>query len=98
MSRRFVSYLPGYDEQSPALITWSEDCQAAFTQGAESAQAWLASAHTGWLWASLIVERECLPPGNQRRAFEVGFLSRVHQRLCSPLGGQHEARQTRFWL
>ncbi|WP_369959469.1 LasR-specific antiactivator QslA [Pseudomonas benzenivorans] len=33
-------------------------------------------------------------PGAQRRAFEIGFLSRVHQRLCSPFGGNHQARKT----
>jgi len=57
------------------------------------AQAWLGDDNTGWLWANLIIERDALPAGMQRRAYEIGFLSRVHQRLCSPYGGSHQARQ-----
>jgi hypothetical protein len=36
---------------------------------------------------SMRIKRDALPAGVQRRAFEIGFLSRMHQRLCSPLGG-----------
>ncbi|TRO35684.1 hypothetical protein EQ831_17020 [Pseudomonas sp. ALS1279] len=38
------------------------------------------------------------PPGAQRHAFELGFLSRIHQRLCSPLGGGHQALRTELRL
>ena len=51
-------------------------------------------AAMGRSYANLIIERDALPPGAQRRAFEIGFLSRVHQRLCSPYGGNHQARKT----
>ncbi|KJU77249.1 hypothetical protein N619_32320 [Ectopseudomonas oleovorans] len=51
-----------------------------------------------WLWANLLLERQLFPPGAQRHAFELGFLSRIHQRLCSPLGGEHQARRTELQL
>jgi len=33
-------------------------------------------------------------PQDCQLAFEIGFLGRVHPRLCSPFGGAHQARQT----
>jgi len=45
------------------------------------AQTWLDNARSGWLWATMIAERDLLPCAMERRAFEVGFLSRVHQRI-----------------
>ena len=98
MNKYFISYLASHDNQHGAVIKWSQDCQQAFAKGVTCAQAWLDNDETGWLWANLIVERDALPAGLQRRAFEVGFLSRMHQRLCSPLGGNHQARQTRLQL
>lgn len=94
MNERIIIYLPPADGHPGADISWPEDCRQAFNRGVDRAQDWLSNAHSGWLWTSFIVERDWLPPGNQRRAFEVGFLSRVHQRLCSPLGGNHQARRT----
>nr|WP_282875729.1 LasR-specific antiactivator QslA [Pseudomonas peli] len=38
---------------------------------------------TGWLSAAMIAERDLLPYAIERRAFEVGFLSHIHQRICS---------------
>lgn len=92
MSPPFVTRLPANDGHPGTAIHWTEDCEAAFNRGVARAQDWLSNRHSGWLWTTFIVERDWLPPGDQRRAFEVGFLSRVHQRLCSPLGGNHEAR------
>ena len=92
-SERFVSQLSAYDDHPGALVGWPEDCRQAFTQGVLCAQAWLGDDDSGWLWANMIVERDSLPRAGQRRAFEVGFLSRIHQRLCSPQGGRHQARQ-----
>jgi len=94
MNKPFTSYLPSHDGQRSAVIKWSQDCQQAFDKGVACAQTWLSNNDTGWLWANLILERDALPAGAQRRAFEVGFLSRVHQRLCSPFGGNHQARKT----
>ncbi|MDM8348759.1 LasR-specific antiactivator QslA [Pseudomonas sp. sp1636] len=94
MSKPCTSFLPSHDGQSGAVIEWPWDCQQAFDKGVICAQAWLSNDDTGWLWANLIIERDVLPGGLQRRAFEVGFLSRVHQRLCSPFGGNHQARKT----
>lgn len=54
--------------------------------GVKLAQFWLDSFCSGWLWAVMIAERDLLPRAIDRRAFEVGFLGRVHQRLRS-----HEA-------
>jgi hypothetical protein len=98
MNKPFTSYLPSHDGQRSAVIKWSQDCQQAFDKGVTSAQTWLSHDDTGWLWANLILERDALPAGVQRRAFEVGFLSRVHQRLCSPYGGSHQARRTSLSL
>jgi hypothetical protein len=64
-------------------ITWAEDCRQAFNQGVKLAQSWLDNARSGWLWATMIAERDLLPCAIERRAFEVGFLSRIHQRICS---------------
>ncbi|MGE8499457.1 MAG: LasR-specific antiactivator QslA [Pseudomonas sp.] len=94
MHRPFDSHLVSHDGHAGASIAWSQDCQQAFSDGVACANTWLDSDGSGWLWANLIVERDALPGGIERRAFEVGFLSRVHQRLCSPLGGNHQARQT----
>ncbi|MCY1553919.1 LasR-specific antiactivator QslA chain E [compost metagenome] len=94
MNKPFTSFLPSHDGQRSAVIEWPWDCQQAFDKGVACAQAWLSNNDTGWLWANLIIERDVLPGGLQRRAFEVGFLSRVHQRLCSPFGGNHQARKT----
>lgn len=94
MNKPFTSYLPSHDGQRGAVIKWPQDCQPAFDKGVTCAQAWLSNDDTGWLWANLIIERNALPAAVQRRAFEIGFLSRVHQRLCSPFGGNHQARET----
>lgn len=98
MTGRFLIQLPSHDGHAGATIDWPEDCQQAFARGVARAQDWLGNAHSGWLWTTLMVERDWLPPGSQRRAFEVGFLSRIHQRLCSPLGGNHQARQASLQL
>ncbi|WP_454255667.1 LasR-specific antiactivator QslA [Pseudomonas sp. Marseille-Q8238] len=45
-----------------------------------------------------LLERQLFPPGAQRHAFELAFLSRIHQRLCSPIGGGHLARRTELQL
>lgn len=94
MNKPCTSYLATHDGHRGAIIKWPINCHHAFDQGVASAQAWLSSDNSGWLWANLIIERDVLPSAAQRRAFEIGFLSRVHQRLCSPLGGNHQARQT----
>ncbi|RJG13024.1 hypothetical protein D3879_07040 [Pseudomonas cavernicola] len=98
MSKSFITYLPDHDQYPGAEIAWRADCRLAFTNGVECAKAWLSNPDSCWLWGNLILEREALPPGIQRRAFEVGFLSRIHQRLCSPQGGNHKARRTRLRL
>jgi len=86
MSKEVDTYLPSYDGQPGVEITWSTDCKEAFDSGIKLAQFWLDSACSGWLWAVMIAERDLLPRAIDRRAFEVGFLGRVHQRLRS-----HEA-------
>ncbi|SDH61899.1 hypothetical protein SAMN05216603_11135 [Pseudomonas benzenivorans] len=94
MNKPSTSYLPTHDGHRGAIIKWPVNCHQAFDKGVASAQTWLSNDNTGWLWANLILERDALPAGAQRRAFEIGFLSRVHQRLCSPYGGNHQARKT----
>nr|WP_064494399.1 LasR-specific antiactivator QslA [Pseudomonas chengduensis] len=96
--QRHFTYLPSHDGQPPAEFGWNADCQTSFDHGVQTAQAWLDDANSGWLWANLLLERQLYPPGAQRHAFETGFLSRIHQRLCSPLGGGHQALRTELRL
>lgn len=81
MSSGIVTYLPPHDGHPGAEIAWAADCREAFDKGVKLAQSWLDSAFGGWLWAVMIAERDLLPRAIDRRAFEVGFLSRLHQRL-----------------
>lgn len=83
MSKGVVTCLPPHDGHLGVEITWATDCKEAFNQGAMLAQSWLDNARSGWLWAVMIAERDLLPCAIERRAFEVGFLSRLHQRICS---------------
>lgn len=83
MSKRVMTCLPAHDGHPGMEIFWASDCRQAFNQGVKLAQAWLDNAKTGWLWAAMIAERDLLPCAIERRAFEVGFLSRIHQRICS---------------
>jgi len=92
------AYLPAHDGHQAATFGLSATCQASFTHGVHQAQAWLDDGNSGWLWTGLLLERQQFPAGAQRHAFELGFLSRIHQRLCSPLGGGHLARRTELRL
>jgi len=83
MNKGVVTYLPSHDGQPGAEIAWAVDCREAFNRGVKLAQSWLDSAFGGWLWAVMIAERDLLPRAIDRRAFEVGFLGRLHQRLRS---------------
>ncbi|MGV8637533.1 LasR-specific antiactivator QslA [Pseudomonas aeruginosa] len=85
MSKGVMTYLPPHDGHPGMEITWAADCREAFDQGVKLAQTWLDNARRGWLWAVMIAERDLLPCAIERRAFEVGFLSRIHQRMCSHL-------------
>nr|WP_059391777.1 LasR-specific antiactivator QslA [Pseudomonas toyotomiensis] len=98
MAERHITHLPAHDGHPGAKFGWNEQSQASFIHGVQQAQAWLDDANSGWLWANLLLERQLFPPGAQRHAFELGFLSRIHQRLCSPLGGEHQARRTELQL
>ncbi|KQO39290.1 hypothetical protein ASF15_22630 [Pseudomonas sp. Leaf83] len=83
MSKGVMTCLPPQDGHPGVEIIWAADCREAFSQGARLAQSWLDNARSGWLWAVMIAERDLLPCAMERRAFEVGFLSRIHQRICS---------------
>lgn len=91
MSKGVVVYLPSHDDQPGAEIAWAADCRDAFNRGVKLAQSWLDSACGGWLWAVMIAERDLLPRAIDRRAFEVGFLGRVHQRLHAHSVGSQSA-------
>ncbi len=96
--QRYLTRLSAHDGHPGAEFGWNEQNQESFLHGVQQAQAWLDDANSGWLWANLLLERQLFPPGAQRHAFELGFLSRIHQRLCSPLGGGHQARRTELQL
>lgn len=87
MSKGVMTCLPPHDGHPGVEIIWATDCREAFDQGAKLAQSWLDNARDGWLWAVMIAERDLLPYAIERRAFEVGFLSRLHQRI-----GAHRCR------
>lgn len=92
MSKSVITYLP-YNDGHPGMeIAWAADCREAFNQGVRLAQTWLDNARSGWLWAVMIAERDLLPCAIERRAFEVGFLSRIHQRMCSHQGCGEQAK------
>jgi len=83
MSKAVTTYLSPHDGHPGVEIQWAADCSEAFDQGVKLAQTWLDCSRSGWLWAAMIAERDLLPRAMDRRAFEVGFLSRIHQRLRS---------------
>ncbi len=83
MSKGVITYLPPHDGHPGMEIAWATDCRMAFNQGVKLAQTWLDNVLSGWLWAVMIAERDLLPCAIERRAFEVGFLSRIHQRMWS---------------
>jgi hypothetical protein len=83
MSKSVMTYLPPHDGHQGVEIIWAADCRVAFDQGTKLAQSWLDNALSGWLWAVMIAERDLLPRAIDRRAFEVGFLGRLHQHVCS---------------
>jgi len=92
MSKSVMTYLPPQDGHPGMEIVWAADCREAFDQGVKLAQTWLDNARSGWLWAVMIAERDLLPCAIERRAFEVGFLSRIHQRMCSHQGRGEQAK------
>ncbi|WP_313516419.1 LasR-specific antiactivator QslA [Pseudomonas sp.] len=87
MARRGRCQLPAHDDHPAAEISLPARHQPAFDRGVNCAQAWLANPNPGWLWAGMLVERDLLKSEAARRAFDIGFLSRLHQRLRSPKGG-----------
>ncbi|WP_271408024.1 LasR-specific antiactivator QslA [Pseudomonas sp. Q1-7] len=92
MSEGIMTCLPPHDGHPGMEIIWAADCRQAFNQGVGLAQTWLDNARNGWLWAIMIAERDLLPCAMERRAFEVGFLSRIQQRLCSLQRNEQRAR------
>lgn len=96
MTTESLIQLPPHDGHPGFTLRWPDGCQLAFQRGIDRAQDWLDNPHSGWLWTSFLVERDWWSAGCPRQAFEIGFLIRIHQRLCSPLGGNHEARQAQL--
>ena len=92
MSKGVMTCLPAHDGHPGMEIIWAADCRHAFNQGVRLAQSWLDNAGGGWLWATMIAERELLHSAIERRAFEVGFLSRIHQRIYSRQCGDEQKR------
>ena len=83
MRKSVITYFPYSDGHPGMEIAWAADCREAFNQGVRLAQTWLDNVRSGWLWAVMIAERDLLPCAIERRPFEVGFLSRIHQRMWS---------------
>lgn len=81
MSKITMTCLPPHDGHPGMEIIWATDCRHAFNH-MKPAQTWLNNARSGWLRAIMIAERDLLPCAIERRVFEVGLLSRIHQRVC----------------
>lgn len=92
MSKGVMTCLPAHDGHPGMEIIWAADCRQAFNQGVKLAQSWLDNARSGWLWAAMIAERDLITSAIEKRAFEVGFLSRIHQRICSCQCGDEPTR------
>jgi len=91
MSRRGGCQLAAHDDHPTVEINLPARQQAAFDLGVSCAQVWLASSNPGWLWAGMLAERDLLRSEAARRAFDIGFLSRLHQRLRSPRDGWRQS-------
>ncbi|ENK3929215.1 TPA: hypothetical protein OW377_000423 [Pseudomonas aeruginosa] len=98
MSKGIATWLPPHDGHPGMEIIWASNCQQAFNQGVRQAQTWLDNARSGWLWAIMIAERDFLLCAMERRAFEIGFLSRIHQRLRSLQCNEQRAREIALTL
>ncbi|CAD5105961.1 LasR-specific antiactivator QslA [Zestomonas carbonaria] len=91
-------HLSAHDGHPAAEFGLAQGCRTAFDKGVAQAQCWLDNPNSSWLWVDFVIERELFLQHLQRHAFELGFLSRIHQRLCSPLGGGHQARNSALRL
>lgn len=98
MNQGIMTCLSPHDGHPGMEIIWAADCRQAFNQGVKLAQTWLDNARSGWLWAIMIAERDLLPCALERRAFEVGFLSRIHQRICSHQGNEQQIKSLSLTL
>lgn len=74
--------IPPADGQPGLELVWLEDCQPALDQGVACAERWLVRRN-GPLWTAFILGREEQPGGHRQTAFDVGFLTRLQQRLMA---------------
>lgn len=81
MHKRYFTNIPPADGHPGLELVWAENCQPAIDHGIACAERWLASGHGGYLWTALILGRERQHTAIQHTAFEVGFLTRLQQRV-----------------
>lgn len=81
MHKRHFASIPPADGHPGLELVWAENCQPAIDHGIACAERWLASDHSSHLWTALILGRERQHTAIQHTAFEVGFLTRLQQRV-----------------
>jgi hypothetical protein len=81
MSKNYCATIPPADDHPGLELTWQENCQPSIDYAVASADRWLASDRSTFLWMTLILGREKQDGSIQQMAFEVGFLTRLQQRL-----------------
>ncbi|WP_116424411.1 LasR-specific antiactivator QslA [Pseudomonas citronellolis] len=73
--------IPAADGQPGLTLTWPMPTQPATDQGILLAESWLAGEADGYLWTRLVHGRIEHMDNWRRMAFEIGFLTRLQQRL-----------------
>jgi len=79
--KNYCATIPAADDHPGLELTWQENCQPSIDSAVASADRWLASDRSTFLWMTLILGREKQDGSTQQMAFEVGFLTRLQQRL-----------------
>ncbi|TBU95440.1 LasR-specific antiactivator QslA [Phytopseudomonas dryadis] len=81
MNARDQARIPDFAGQ-PAVITDAPlALQLLVDEGVRSADEWFDDQHRRQLWRHLAYARALIEPGDNRLAFESGFLNRLQQRV-----------------
>ncbi|MET1079961.1 MAG: LasR-specific antiactivator QslA [Pseudomonas sp.] len=83
MRRGYRITIPAADDHPGLELMWQENCQPSIDYAVACADRWLASDRSTYLWMTLILGREKQLSHTEQMAFEVGFLTRLQQRLSN---------------
>lgn len=81
MRKGYRATIPDQNHQPALELTWQADCQPSIDSAIACADRWLASDRSTYLWMTLMLGREQQSGRDRQTAFEVGFLTRLQQRL-----------------